>query len=686
MTASDLTDYARDVQQAVLAEASVEGAEQMRSEVFTRDVIDILVEAGELENALPCHHRERGIEVHGYGIDDGDTLNLLTTVYTGDVPPKSVSSTDSSKALQRLLAFWKRCRDEPFHERLEESYDAFDMALHIHESAREIRRVRLFLVTDGRVSGEHAGTEDRDGLELRTGVWDIVRLHRLESSGHPQEPIEIDFQARFGDAVPCLAVGRGSSSYDTMLAVLPGAWLADIYHEYGPRLLELNVRSFLQATGKVNRGIRDTLRDEPDRFLAYNNGIAATASGVELVRLPGGGHAIARIGDLQIVNGGQTTASIHRASLSHVDLSAVSVQAKITVVAPDQLDEIVPLISRFANSQNKVSEADLSSNDPFHVELETLSRTVWTPVIDDGLRQTRWFYERARGQYRDALSRERTPARQRAWKELHPPTQRFTKTDVAKFENTWAQLPHDVSRGAQKNFTVFMGALGRVQRTLGVDDFYRLVARAILWKSTERLVTRQNFGGYRANLVAYSIAKLSHATSQRVDLGRIWDEQSITEATEAALEELTDLAWDVLVENAPAGINITEWAKREDCWKAMRDRAWSVPPTLSAELVVLGQKSSVPPASSGLAVDDEAVLACLAVAPEGWFALANWAKQTNNLQSWHRKLAFDIGRRMKGGRSPSAKQAVYGSSILEEARRLGFDAGAQADGDSSRPD
>src|ERR1035441_7089289 len=254
---SDLTEYARDLQQSVLLDAGIEGAEQMRSEVFTRHVIDILIEAGELENALPCHLRERGIEVHGYGIDDEDTLNLLTTIYTGDVPPGSVSRTELDKALQRLINFWDRCREQPYHERLEESSDAYDMALHIHRCAGTIRRVRLFVLTDGRAAAAQLSTEDADGIELRRSVWDIVRLPGLETSGQPQEPIEINFVQRYGEPLACLSVGRGIAAYDAMLTVFPGAWLAEIYNEYGPRLLELNVRSFLQAAGKVKRGIRD---------------------------------------------------------------------------------------------------------------------------------------------------------------------------------------------------------------------------------------------------------------------------------------------------------------------------------------------------------------------------------------------------------------------------------------------
>lgn len=669
----DLQRYAEELHQGVLLEAEIEGSEQLRSEVFTQHVIDILIEAGELEEALPCHHRDRGIEVHGYGIDDHDTLNLICTIFAGDPTLPSVAPGEVTKAFKRLLTFWERASTKAYHEQLEESSDAYDMALHVKTAAPGIRRIRLFVIADGTTKAHPQESEQVGDLEIRRAVWDIERLFRLETSGQTREPIAVDFLERYGQPLPCLAAGTGHEDYDAMLAVFPGQWLADIYNEYGPRLLELNVRSFLQAAGKVNRGIRDTLRDEPGRFLAYNNGISATASKVEFVELPGGGRAIARVRDLQIVNGGQTTASIHRALVGKLDLSEVSVQAKITVVAPENLDAIVPLISRYANSQNKVSEADLTSNDPFHVEIEELSRTIWTPTSGDGLRQTKWFYERARGQYRDALSREGTPARQKAWKIAHPPNQKFTKTDLAKFANTWDLRPHDVSRGAQKNFTIFMGELARNKTKPSPEYFQRLIAKAILWKRAEILIRDQGYGGYRANLVAYSLAKLSHATSQRVDLDRIWEAQGLDAAHEQAIVDLSRVAWGVLVDQAPSGANITEWAKRERCWELMRAESWEVPAAVQVTLKVLGGGG---PASSGATndsvSDDPAVIECLEVKPDEWFALSNWAKQTGNLQPWHRKLAYDIGIRISRGRPPSIKQATHGSKILAEARERGF--------------
>ena len=531
-----LLDFARELRQELLVEAAAEGSEALLPEVLTRRMLETFVEIGEVENVADCYLKQRGIEVSGYGIDDGDTLNLVATLHRGEVPPSSVPRSEIETAFRRLRGFWERCRDRPLHESLEESSDAWGMALEIHRAASNIRRIRMFVITDGLSVVEYLEPETEDGIEVHRSVWDIGRLHRLHGTGMRGEPVEIDFIARFGRPLPCISPDLPGADYAAYLAAFPAPWLADIYEEFGARLLEKNVRSFLQFTGKVNKGMRETLAgDDASRFFAYNNGISATASEVDLDVDGSGAAGIIRLRDLQIVNGGQTTASIHRAERGGIDVGHVAVQAKITEIEGDRLEEMVPLISRYANSQNRVSPSDLSSNDPFHIEVESLSRSVWAPATGSTMRETRWFYERARGQYADALNREMTRARRRVFREIHPTAQKFSKTDLAKFENAWAQRPWEVSLGAQKNFTAFMVAQQEQERgDIGRDVAYfqRLVAKAILWRRTEKIVSAQAFGGYRANIVAYSIARLSHATEKALDLDRIWQQQGLDEPLE----------------------------------------------------------------------------------------------------------------------------------------------------------
>jgi hypothetical protein len=682
-----LNGFAREFHNEMVYEAAAEGVESLMPEVLARRAIETFIEIGEVENAADCHLKLRGIEAAGYGIDDEDTLNLVATIYRGEVPPASVPRGEIETAFRRLRGLWERCRDSPLHESLEESSDGWGMALEIHESAANIRRLRMFVVTDGVSAVEYLEPETEDGVEIHPSVWDIRRFYRLHGTGMRGEPVEIDFLARFGRPLPCLSPELEGADYGAYLAAFPAAWLADIYEEFGARLLEKNVRSFLQFTGKVNRGMRDTLSGpEAPRFFAYNNGISATALGVELDVDGSGAAGITRLRDLQIVNGGQTTASIHRARRSGIDVGQVSVQAKITEIEGDRLEEMVPLISRYANSQNQVSISDLSSNDPFHIEVESLSRSVWAPATGSTMRETRWFYERARGQYADALNREMTPARRKTFKQVHPTPQRFSKTDLAKFENAWAQRPWQVSLGAQKNFTAFMVGLQEDKGEVSGDVTYfqRLVAKAILWRRSEKIVSAQGFGGYRANIVAYAIAKLSHATEQHLDLDHIWQQQGLDEPIERAIEDLSHLVFKHLTDEDRPVRNVTEWAKREECWTQLRAMAWELPVEVEELLAEPGAKASQA-AGSGQSRNGSSKSGPAAATTNGntpaldgipgdaFLAISSWARETDNLTPWDRRFAYTAGIRLNRDKPLTPKQQPHAERILAEARELGFD-------------
>ena len=178
-----------------------------------------------------------------------------------------------------------------------------------------------------------------------------------------------------------------NDDYDYALTAIPGEALRLLYEKFGARLLEANVRSFLSVKAKgVNAGIQGTLRTSPGRFMAYNNGIVIVADEMRFEKTADGSPGIAWIKGLQIVNGGQTTASIYFAKRKHpaTDLSKVRVPAKIIVMRepdPTKEEALVSDISRFANSQNAVSQSDLSANKPFHVEVEKLSLTVYCPCL-----------------------------------------------------------------------------------------------------------------------------------------------------------------------------------------------------------------------------------------------------------------------------------------------------------------
>ena len=670
-----LNEFVEGFHQELLTEADLEGAEQLLPHVFTERMIEELIDAGEIEDGEACYYEARGTQVSGYSLDEDEgRLDLFASIFTRSVPPETVGKGDVENAFKRMLGFLDKATNG-LQAGLEEASPAFDMVLRIHDAGKRLDRVRLFVLTDGRTTIDFRGDEEMNGRTISYHIWDVERLYRTVMSGRRFMPIAIDFREHFGAGIPCIEMPQSKADYDTYLAVIPGEVLSAIYANYGPRLLERNVRSFLQVRGKVNRGIRDTILHEPSRFLAYNNGISATASSVD-VRNDDGNPEIVAVTDLQIVNGGQTTASIYNAARGGADISDVVVQAKITVVSEDLLDEIVPLISRYANTQNKVSDADFSANSPFHVRLEELSRRIWAPATDGSQRQTCWFYERARGQYQDALARESTPARKKQFRLQNPPSQKFTKTDLAKFENTWDQRPHIVSLGAQKNFADFTLRLSERSSFEPDEQYFRhLIAKAILFRRAERIVSARNFGGYRANIVTYSLSLLNHLTSNRIELDQIWRAQGLTSEIESAIERIS-VKVHASITDPPRSANVTEWCKRPACWERVREISVTLPAAVDRSLVDTSKPGARSSSASGLAVPTDRETAeiaeAAAVPATTWFEVSRWASQTGNLEAWQRSLAYSLGRLANRQQQPSVKQARQGLVLLAEAHRRGF--------------
>jgi AIPR protein len=663
---NELNEFATQLHQEIIIRAETEGDEQFQAEAFTRYMIDILTEAKELEDGMACYYKTTGLEVSGYNLDDDGTLNLFTTIYTQSNPPETVGKGPTEVAFKRLKNFLQKALDKHYTQ-LEEASQAFDMAENIFESRHDITGINLYLFTDGLTTIEIIPDEKLNELPISYHVWDLRRLYRHDSSGKHKEAIHIDFV----DPLPCLESVDDAADYSAYLTIIPGNILSSLYDEYGSRLLEFNVRSYLQTKVKVNKGIRNTILNQPERFLAYNNGISATASNIELVPLQEGGLGIKSLDGLQIVNGGQTTASIfYTARKDKADVSRLRVQAKISVVTTENVANIVPSISRYANSQNKVSEADFSANEPFHVSLEGLSRSIWAPAVDGTQRQTRWFYERARGQYQDAIAHEGTPARQKQFKETHPSTQKFTKTDLAKFIMTWEQFPHIVSQGAQKCFTQFTTQLQKMG-DIEVNQlyFHHLVAKAILFHQAEKIVATQKFGGYRANIVTYSLAYIIHHTNGLINLDRIWQQQNIGPGLYKAIEHISPQVHKIIT-SPPGGKNVTEWCKRLECWNRVRDIMIDLPASLNDELL---PTSTVNDTSTD---DNESLNSLIAqvmtIPTETWYQLAVWGKETHNLQIPQRSIASKIHQVRQAGKQPSRKLAEQGLLLFKKASRLGF--------------
>lgn len=666
----DLHAYAHELVQDITAQSEANSVST--HDAFAERVLGELETAGHIEDWNVAYYRTYGAEVSGYGFNETlNTLDLFLVQFRQQPLEVKVAKSDLTARVKRVSNYLGRAADG-LSGQLDDIAEAHDMASTVSDAVSKVVGLRVFIVTN-EISTVRAleAVESSSGLPVTVELWDLRRLHRLTTSGVLHDPIVVDL----AEPLPCLSTPVTDQNYSVFLAIIRADVLGGIYSKFGPRLLELNVRSFLQLKGAVNRGIRETLIHAPERFLAYNNGISATASKIEMRRLGDGSPGISRIHDLQIVNGGQTTASIHSSFLrDEADLSQVFVQMKLTVVQPEALDKIAPEISRSSNTQNKVTVVDFSSNDRFHVDLEKVSRTLWAPAAQGSGEETKWFFERARGQYADAVSRERTSAKQAAFKLQFPTRQKFLKTDVAKWENSWSQKPWIVCRGAEKNFRAFMDEQRGKVPTSDVSYVRRLIAKGVLFRAAERVVTQQQFGGYRANIVAYTIAKLCNRTSQRLDLDRIWRDQDISDATSEAIAEVSVQVYKII--NEPVGgSHVGEWTKKEACWARVSAFDWEASALLRRELIDVRKAAQDARSESvaGMTEEEAAEIAqASAISSESWFALSHWARETGSLEPWQRGLAFSLGRVASRGGEPSPRQAKQGLIVLEAATALGF--------------
>jgi hypothetical protein len=657
--------------------ALIETQQEVWSEsAFTRLVLDHLEEIGMVEGADICFYegqfRNAGIRINAFAIsEDESQLDLFASLFDDRRMAIKLEAEQVRRAAIRAARFFHAAL-EGLADRIDPSDCAHELAARIKALAGHVERLRIFVLSDGISPALDIRPEKLHGgsLTLSTEIHDLDRLHRTMQAGLPRDEIDVDFVELVGHSIPCLAVPEVEGLYSAYLTSLPGDLLYRLYEEYGDRLLEFNVRSFLSARGKVNKGIRATLKEEPEKFFAFNNGIVATVDDIRLERLPDGQEAIRSIRGLQIVNGGQTTASIrHAAKTDRSDLSTVQVPAKISRIVPDQLESMVSQISRYANSQNTVHPADFSANAPFHIELERLSQSIWSPL---GGTPVRWFYERARGSYQVAVAKSGP-----AFKRKCPADHKLTKTDLAKYLHAWEQKPHLVSLGAQKNFDAFMQGLRMTHGENWVPDqdwYRRLIGQTILYRATQKVVRQMRFPAHQANITAYTVAYMSWRTGRNLDFERIWNAQVISDDLIDLLKSWAPKMDSALRDTAGARM-ITEWAKKEACWHQIRELDLDMPGRLPPEVVSMatGGEGSGGEAVRMDPVDLDNISACQAVDGETWLRIHAWGQKTGNLEKWQNGIAHTLAGYAASGwiRQPSVKQAKHGVAILRKAREAG---------------
>lgn len=597
---SELSEFKADLHQDIEIESTFEN--QFPEESFFTVVTEKLSDAGILDNVEYCPYKntQKGIRIDGYCWNELErTLcGIVTHLSSGPEELDVLTNTELKKISKRCQNFFEDSSQSKIQAKMDPSSPGYMATEFLQGIGDQILKYRIVLITDFNLSSliKNIKIDSINNINTSIEVWDLERLHSLAISSSQSEPFSVD-EELFNGGLPVFPTESASEKVKSYMGVMPAKILSNIYDTYGQRLLESNVRTFLDFRSGVNKGLRRSLLLEPENFFAYNNGITVTADSAELKR-QGEMVLIKSLKNMQIVNGGQTTAAIYFSPrekgaiksekgdipFSSIDLNRIAVQMKLTVFDTDDqdfIDEYKSSISQYANSQNSVQQSDLVSNHPFHMAVERLSRQILMPAGENGIAQ-KWFYERTRGQYSTKLRALGSQGKKKYELE-YPKSKLFTKTDLAKYENTFRMRPHIVKKGAQNNLKALGAEIIREYEASPEQfeaGFYKdLIAKAIIFKTTDSSVRTSYWykeeGGLKAEAVTFSIALLRSKLIERkedINLDKIFKEQSLSNSMIDTLVEIARIVRKNISDSYFRGGtgNPSEFCKSENGWKRIQ--------------------------------------------------------------------------------------------------------------------
>lgn len=689
-----LENYIEELKSDVASRVYSEGEGASFEDKFTEYSLEVLESIGKSEGARVLSYihpnSQGGIDwkINGYCLKDltkdenkkeyYETLDLFITYYKNEYD-YNITKDDYTKSLNQIKRFINSALKRHIDYIDKSNTELYHLIGTIGKQGKEFDRINVYFLINGFSNHEKEKIEIVDA-DVFVHTWDISRLFKINESNSIHEPIEIKFEdfSEDGKGLQCLQVPSIDEMYDCYLAIVPGEILAKLYKEFSNELLESNVRAFLGQAGKFNKGIRDTIRTKPQMFLPYNNGITATAESVE-TKFIDKQLVITRLYDFQIVNGGQTTASLYHTQkkFKDADLSKIFVQMKLTVIKDKEQKNIeVPNISRFANSQNKVSELDLSSNNPYFIQIENLSRKKYVVNPENFNQSLLWFFERANGQYREILNKQ-TPAQQKKFKEQNPSNLKFVKSDIAKFINGWELEPHFVAQGSQKNFIHYTKKITDLvsKNKLPGENFYRkLIANAILFKTIDQLFGRKGVNAIgdtnlKAFTVAYTVSYFHFLTDNRLDLWKIYEQQKIDDFLSVHLSKLLTFVYNHILTEASESM-ISEYAKRSTSWDKLKNTEYpeNLISILNSYLISEEEKTK---RESEKEIDTNSVEDTVFIVSEiQKMGLKFWDGfklyiDKNKLDGFDWSAAFDLVSRLSKNKNLTTREITFGKKVLD---------------------
>ena len=666
----NITSFAQYVADSAQELAEINDAD-INTEL-TRYYLGCLEECGEVSAPEICVFSEGRAKLSAYDYnDEAESLDLFLFIHASSLMQRVDSRIETG--FKYLQEFYNQCLKlkAPFKggekDFAAEVQDAINV---VRESKGKVNVIRFYILTDGSISSiqDKISEVDEEGVAYEYNVWDIARIYRQDQIKKGNDKIVIDFENDKSYYVPnknsksnepiapqvqCLKVEDENPYVDTYLAIISGDVLAKIYNQYRTMLLEKNVRAFLRNKSKVNKRIMATLKTRPEMFFSYNNGISTTASNVEL-KPKGRTLYITKLTDWQIVNGGQTTASI--ASAQGCDLSKVFVQMKVSVVKnKENYTEIVKDISTCANSQTGIKQSDFESGDKYLVDMEKISKEEISPITNK-----KWFFERMRGIYADTLASLGKYDKE-SFKEEFPKDHMLTKIDVAKLIVIWDMKPHTACNSREKCFASYMRTL-KEGTNIDAAYWHKVVALSILYKTIDKCVEKRCFQkGFKSRTTAYTMSAISYLTDQKLNLAYIWKNQKVQSQLEEVIEREVVIVNDFLERD-----NSRSFTKNAKCWEELKE--WIDNTPIPVSLTTTEENGE------DYNEEEENIIAqANTITSELWQAMLYWAKAENRLSLIERRNISGYIKRKENGRNiTKVNQAENAIALKKKAETLGF--------------
>lgn len=724
---------------------------------LTEMMVEYIQNVGDVNEVNYCCYNSgsgEAIDAWGYsGDEDLMSVDLFLTILVDPEKSHRLPKSEIERHFKWVEKFFERSLTGAMLSKIEDKRsDLYQIAQLINE-ADKVDRVRMFLMTNAIVPSnlELDEKESEDGTVLEYHIWDVKRIKKHDDILRGKEAVVVDFEENGFSPLPCIKMPDVSNRVECYLAIISGETLFKVYNQFHQHILEQNVRTFLQFKGATNKGIRDTLIGhkpttsqkakgdksrpaEPDMFFSYNNGISTTATDI-IIQETEQGPVITKITDWQIVNGGQTTASISAVmKMKDTDpamIKQVFVAMKVSVIKKkEDKEDLVPRISQFANTQSTVKKSDFGINEPFLQELEQQSRLVWVKNAQNK-EVSKWFFERTRGQYMDKAKHTANAREEKEYYEEYPKNQMFDKSALAKCMMSWEQEPHIVCKGGELCYSAFFKKVVQSKMSINEDTYKKIIAQLILFRTIDAYYGKNgiNLVGYKANMIAFTMAVLSSITKKAIDMLSIWNEQcvitpsvynelggdmptlyakiltgtdvvtykvkvphisvtgkrtnkwevkrvpdiDIAKIKETTLfkvmllvAELKPYIWDHLMD-VDEGTNIAVYTKKVDSWTSLCAKH-------------IGKHIEVPEDILTTKVDPEMTPSMIRTTEtannydyETWHDVNIWGKKTGLISPRDAAFMGSIYWWCKKGKELTYKQAKYAMNVLEKARAAGWE-------------